>query len=255
MAIMSNYLLKLLEKDERLDGRKLDEFRSVRLETGVIEKAEGSARVIMGNTDVMVGVKMNLTQPFADTPEEGVLMTNAEFSPIAYLEFLPGPPTEDAIELARVVDRGIRESHAIDLEKLCIEPGEKVWLVHVDIEIINHDGNLIDASSLGAIAALLDAKIPKLEDDKIIREEKKEKLPVNHKPITVTVGKVLDRFIVDCTRDEEEILDSWLSVGIREDGKICSMQKGGKGSLSSSDVDKIMEIALNKSKELRKLLK
>lgn len=248
------YVLKLLEKSERIDGRKLEELRKIRVETGVIKRAEGSASVEFGKTRVIVGVKMDVVQPFPDVPEMGVLKTEAEFTPLASPEFEPGPPGEDATELARVVDRGIRESECIDLEKLCLEKGEKVWGVFVDIYIINHDGNLIDASALGAVAALKTTMIPKLEDEEIIREELVEKLPILHTPVTVTVGKVLDKYLVDPIKDEEEVLDSKLTIAVTEEGKICAMQKGGDHGLSEEDVTRMIELALKKSEEIRKLL-
>ena len=160
----TNYIFKLLEKGERIDGRKLDEFREIKVLPNAIERAEGSSRVIMGKTDVIVGIKLEIGVPFPDMPNMGTLKTGAEFSPIAHKDFEPGPPSEDATELARVVDRGIRESDCIELEKLCITEKEKAWDVYVDVHIINHDGNLIDASSLAAVSALLNARIPKLED-------------------------------------------------------------------------------------------
>jgi exosome complex component RRP42 len=252
--MQSDYMLKLLENGERLDGRKMDEFRKIKLETGIIKRAEGSARVKIGKTDVIVGIKMDLGEPFSDIPDMGVLRSGAEFAPIASEDFESGPPGEDATELARVVDRGIRESESIDLEKLCLEKGEKVWTVFVDIHIINHDGNLIDASALAAMAALKTAKIPKLEDDKIIRDKLEKKLPIEHEPVTVTVGKVSDKLIMDPTKEEEEVLDSKLSVGIREDGKICSMQKSGDVSLTVEDVEKMIDLAVKKTEEIRKFL-
>lgn len=250
--IRSMYALKLLEKNERLDGRKLDEFREIKVIPGFIERAEGSARVTFGKTDVIVGIKMEIETPFPDIPDEGTLKTNAEFAPIAHEEFIPGPPSEDATELARVVDRGIRESNCIELNKLCLTEGEKVWGIYIDIHIINHDGNLIDASSLASIIALLNTKIPKYEDNKIIRTEFIGKLPVVHKPLIVTVGKVMDKYIIDPIKDEEDILDSWLSIGVREDNIISAMQKGGKEGLFFKNIDDMISLALKKSKELRK---
>lgn len=252
--IRNTYMLKLLEKDERLDGRKLDEFRSIKVTPGVIERAEGSARVSLGKTDVIAGIKMEIETPFPDMPDEGTLKTNAEFAPIAHEDFIPGPPGEDATELARVVDRGIRESNCIELSKLCLTEGEKVWGVYIDIHIINHDGNLIDASSLASIAALLNTKIPKYEDGKIIRTEFIGKLPVVHKPLIVTIGKIMNKYIIDPTKEEEDVLDSWLSVGVRDDNIISAMQKGGKKVLTQKDVDEMVSLAVKKSKELRKHL-
>ena len=250
----ANYILKLIEKNERIDGRKLDEFRPITIEKSIIEKAEGSARVKLGKTDVIAGIKMEIEAPFPDTPNEGMLKTNAEFAPIAHPEFMPGPPSEDATELARVVDRGIRESNSIDLEKLCLVEGEKVWGVFIDIHIINHDGNLIDASALASLAALANARIPKYEDEKIIRGEYVGKLPMLHTPINITVSKILDKYVVDLNREEEDVVDAWLSVAVREDGYICAMQKGGNKGLNVKNIDEMIELASKKSKELRKLL-
>ncbi|MGE5187992.1 MAG: exosome complex protein Rrp42, partial [Betaproteobacteria bacterium] len=153
----------LLEKGKRLDDRSLTNYREIQIEQGVIEKAEGSARVLLGKTQVLVGVKVETGEPFPDTPNDGVMTVNAELVPLASPNFEPGPPDENSIELARVVDRGIRESHAIDTEKLCIEPGKKVFVVFVDVYVLNHDGNLIDASAIAAIAALLNTKMPNYE--------------------------------------------------------------------------------------------
>jgi len=174
---------------------------------------------------------------------------------LAHPEFEPGPPSEYAIELARVVDRGIRESHAIDMGKLVIEPGEKVWTVFIDIAILNHHGNLIDASALAATTALLHTKIPKVEGEEIIRGEYVDKLPLVYKPTIVTVGKYDDFLIVDPSIEEEEVIQAKLSVGTRDDDRICAMQKQGEGTLTLKEIDKILDLAIEKGEELRKLVK
>jgi exosome complex component RRP42 len=115
----------MIDEAKRVDGRELTEFREFKVEQGVIEKAEGSARVWLGNSDVLVGVKVETGEPFSDTPNEGVMTVNAELVPLASPTFEPGPTDESSIELARIVDRGIRESKAIDNQKLCIEAGKK----------------------------------------------------------------------------------------------------------------------------------
>jgi len=250
----SEYIIKLLEKDERLDGRKLDEFRKITIEKNPVERPEGSSRVKIGKTDVIVGVKMEFGEPYPDAPNVGVLRTEAEFLPLAHPDFTSGPPGEDATEVARVIDRGIRESESIDVEKLCITEGEKVWSVFVDFYPINHDGNLIDSGSLAAIVALKSTKIPNIDKDgKIDRENLKDPLIILHTPITITVGKVGDKMLVDPTFEEEEILDSKLSIAVTEEDKVVSMQKIG-GPLTDDDVDKMIDIAVKKAKELRKLI-
>lgn len=250
---MENYVIELIEKEERVDGRKLKDFRDIVIEKNVIEKAEGSASVKIGETHVIAGVKMGIGEPFADSPNEGILMVNTEFTPLASPDFESGPPGENAVELARVVDRGIRESKCIELDKLCITEGEKVWIIFVDIHIINHQGNLLDAAALASLTALLNTKIPKMEDGKIVRIADRD-LPVSHKPITVTVGKIGNSFILDPSIQEENVIEAKLTAGIREDGKICALQKQGSGGLSIEEIEKMVDLAIEKSEELRKLV-
>jgi exosome complex component RRP42 len=247
------YLESLIEAGKRIDGRRLDEFRKVEIDVGKVKTAEGSAFVKIGETQVVAGIKMELTEPYKDLPNEGVLKVNVEFSPLASPEF-GVESNEEAVELARIVDRGIRESGAIELEKICLEPGVKVWGVFIDITILNHQGNLLDASALASTAALLNTKIPKLEGEKIIRGEFERQLPVIFKPITITVCKLGNNFFVDPSYEEEEIVESKLSFGIRDDDKVCAIQKFGSKELEFKDIEIALDLALNKSKELRKLL-
>ena len=252
--ISKEYLLSLLQSGKRIDGRKLDEYRDVEIELNVSKNAEGSARVKLGNTEVIVGVKLEVGTPFPDMPDEGSIIVNAELLPLSNPEFESGPPNPQSIELARVVDRGIRESKALDFKKLCIVEGEKVWLVLIDIYSINDEGNLQDAASLAAMAALIQAKIPKYNGEKIDYKEHTGKLPLVRRPVECTVMKIGENFIVDPIKEEEVFIDSRLTVAVMEDGNICAMQKGGEKALSIEDTEKMIEIAIEKTKELRKKL-
>ena len=236
---------KYLADGKRFDGRKPEEFREIIIEIGISKKAEGSARVKIGKTEVMVGVKLDVSEPYPDSPDKGNLMTTAELTPLSSERIQLGRPGIDSIELGRVIDRGIRESKFIELEKLCIKEGEKVWNIFIDIYSINDDGNLLDAAGIGAVAALKDAYIPKY-DEKIERvvygELTKNKLPLS-KSVTfpVTVHKVGDDFLVDPTREEEDVVKSRVTIGLNKEG-IASIQKGKEGSLSVEEFDKVLDI-------------
>ncbi|MEM3086023.1 MAG: exosome complex protein Rrp42 [Halobacteria archaeon] len=238
-----------LGKKVRVDGRAPDESRPIRIETGVIRKAQGSARVYLGSTQVLVGVKLMPGTPFPDTPKSGVIISNAELVPMASPIFEPGPPNENAIELARLVDRGVRESKAIDLEKLFIEEN-KVWMLFVDVHALDDDGNLIDAACIGATAALLTAKVPRSQFG--LGED--IPLEVRHAPVAVTVADVRGHLIVDPGLDEGAVADSRLTVMTREDGALCGLQKGGTGSLSPERLEEMVRLGIEKGKERRKLL-
>jgi len=249
------YIFDLIKQDSRIDGRDLIEYRKpIKIETGVSKNAEGSAKAIIGETEVAVGIKLNVGEPYPDNPDEGTIIVSAELLPMASEEFESGPPGTQAIELARIIDRGVRESKVIDFKKLCIKKGELVWLVFIDIYPINDAGNLIDASALATIAALKEVKFPKLEKDKVkYGELTKEKLPLNKIPITCTLIKINDKILVDPNLEEEQVIDARLSIAI-SNNKINAIQKGGIEGISFEELNQMIDIAFEKEKELRKLL-
>ena len=246
-----------VETGKRLDGRSLNEYREIKIEQGLIEKAEGSARILLGKTQVLVGVKVGTGEPFPDTPNEGVMTVNAELVPLASPTFEPGPPDENSIELARIVDRGIRESKAIDTEKLVIEPGKKVFVVFVDVYVLNHDGNLIDASALAAVSALLNTKMPNYEikDGEVKIKQGYTPLPLRSRPITITIGKINDKLIVDPWLEEEQVMDARISMAINDEGNICAVQKGLSGYFTPQQIIEASKLAQEKATQLRKTLK
>lgn len=253
--IIKQHLLKTLKEKIRIDLRKFDAYRQIKVETGVVKGAEGSARVKIGNTEVVSGVKFEIGEPFPDTPDEGTIIINVELRPLSSPEFELGPPSIEAIELSRVVDRALREGEAIDFKKLCVKEGEQIWMILIDIYPINDDGNLFDAASLAALVALKDARFPKVEDNKVnYKELTNKKLELQHNPISCTVYNIGGNFIVDPTHEEEEFCDSRLTVGVLEDGSVCSLQKGGDTGLGMEELISMLELAIKKSSELRKAL-
>jgi len=249
-SIKRDFLEKLAKEGKRVDGRKFDEFRDIEIEVGVVNKAEGSARVKIGKTQVITGIKMDLGEPYPDSPDSGVMTTAAELIPMASPDFESGPPREDAIELARVVDRGIRESDIIEVDKLCVEPGEKVWIVFIDIHILDYDGNLFDAASLASLAALMTAKVPaerfELGED--------YPLPLKEPPISCTSVKFNGVTIMDPSLDEEEIAEVRLTVATDTNGDVRAMQKGLNGSFSVDEIKKVIKASVDNGKKIREQL-
>ncbi|MDH7506497.1 MAG: exosome complex protein Rrp42 [Candidatus Thermoplasmatota archaeon] len=268
-SIKREYLMKLAKNGKRVDGRALDEYRKIEIEPGIISKAEGSAKVKIGNTQVLAGVKMDIGDPYPDIPEEGIMTTAAELIPLASPDFEAGPPKEDAVELARVVDRGIRESEVIQVDKLCIEPHEKVWMIFIDIHILDHDGNLFDAASLASLTALYNTLVPierlrptleKLQEKypsikKYLEEHPKDyKLPLSDPPISCTSVKFNGVVAMDPCLDEEETAEARLTVATDKNGHIRAMQKGLNGSFTYEEVKKVIKASLDNGKKIRELL-
>lgn len=253
---MKDHILRLLEKEGiRIDRRKPLEYRPISIEKGMYKNAEGSALARLGKTKVLVGAKMEVGEPFPNSPEQGILITNAEFAPIASEEFEPGPPSYEAIELARVVDRGIREAGMIDFEELCIEEGEKVWKILLDIYILDHNGNLIDAAGLASLAALMNAKIPEYdeEEEKVNYKKREEDLEVQNYPVINTFAMVDSNLLLDPNKEEEEIADAKFSVTTTRKG-YHSLQLGKAGGMKIARVNECLDLAEKKGESIRNRL-
>ncbi|MFC2154400.1 exosome complex protein Rrp42 [Candidatus Altiarchaeota archaeon] len=249
-----DYVQNLVTEGKRADDRAFDQIRQLRIEPGYVgQKADGSAMVYLGETQVLVGISIGIGEPYPDRPKDGVLTTSTELRPMADPEFELGPPREESIELARVVDRGIRESEAVDLKKLSVDE-DKVWVVFIDIHVLNNAGNLIDAAGIAAISALLNTRMPKLEDGVIVRGEwSEDKLPLTCTPVPVTVAKIGNSLILDPSLDEEFAMDARLTVATSGD-TINAMQKGGESPLTQEEVHKVIDLAFQRGEEVRKLL-
>ena len=255
-------LIRMFKEGKRFDSRQLTELRDIEVSYNVSNKAEGSARVKIGKTEVVVGVKMAMGEPYPDSPDKGNLTVSADLLPLASPRFEMGPPDFPGIELPRLVDRIIRESHIIQLDKLVIKEGEKVWTVFIDVYPINDDGNLIDAASLGAVAALKNAKIPMLDKDGKIDYDKdaKEKLPLSKEtyPISFTFHKLGNSLVLDPTREESEACDVRVTFGVSMWNKqymINSCQKSGKTPFSQDELEEMMKVLPKKFDEISEKLK
>lgn len=263
---MSDYIMPNLQKEKiesylnegkRLDGRKSDEYRDISVETGVSKNSASAVRVKFGKTEVLAGVHLSLAVPYPDSPNEGTFMTSAELHPMASQQFDIGRPGINSIELARVIDRGIRESGFIDMKKLCIKEGEKVYQVFVDIFAINDDGNILDVAGLAALIALGQARMPiyNEEEDKIEGYSETERIPLNKEALSfsMTFHKVGNAIVADVGMEEEIISKFRLTIAMGDnegEARITAMQKGNAGTISSADMENILNLAESKWKSM-----
>jgi exosome complex component RRP42 len=232
-------LYRLAQRGCREDDRRLDEFRDIAFNISPIGTAEGSARLSLGRTDVLAGVKLQIGEPYPDKPDQGVLMTGCELKPMAHPGFESGAPSDESVEIARVVDRGIRESGMIDMGRLCIEPGKRAWLLFLDIQVLNYDGNMFDAATMAAVLALHNTTVPASRYGLV----EDFPLPVDSWPLTATIVKVRDLLLADPTLTEELIADARLTVSLDDSEDIRAMQKGLKGALTYDEVGTAIELA------------
>ena len=250
--LKKDYIENLVGQGKRADGRRFDEYRSIVLQNDYVgEKACGSCLVHLGKTKVLAGVSLDIGEPYPDKPNDGVMSTSAELRPMASPRFESGPPNDESIEIARVVDRGIRESGAIDTKKLFVED-DLVWIAFIDLHILDHCGNLIDAAGIASIAALINTRMPKYEDGKIIYGEYSGKLPITCVPIPCTTAKIGTSLLMDPELDEEYAMDARLTVATTDN--VNAMQKGGNGAFKEDEIMAAVDSAYEKGRDIRKLI-
>jgi exosome complex component RRP42 len=246
-----------LSKGKRLDGRNLDDLRPIEIEMGLIKKANGSARVRLGNSEVVAGVKVETGEPFEGLENKGALILSAEVLPTASPHIEPGPPDEETVELARVVDRGIRESEMLDLNKLVLVTGEIVYVIFVDCSVINADGNLFDATSYAAVASLMNCKLPVFEihDGKVVDTGEKQHSPITTLPVSITAVRIGDSILLDPTAEEEACMDARITITTNSDNNFAAVQKGSTGTFTLEQLKQIAASAKTKGEEVRNKIK
>lgn len=250
-------IMEYLASGKRFDSRKIEEYRDIVVEHGISDKAESTVRVKFGKTEVIAGVKMAVMTPYPDSPDAGTFMTTAELHPMASQHYEVGRPGIEAVELSRVIDRGIRESGFIDFKKLCIKEGEKVWQIFLDIIAINDDGNMLDVAGLAGIIALGNAKMPvyDAETNELKHELSDESLPLDKEALSfnMTFHKVGDSIVMDVSKEEELISDYRLSIAVGDGNgtaRITAMQKGKSGVINAADMEKILKLVEDKYKSM-----
>ncbi|KAH9312287.1 hypothetical protein KI387_027322 [Taxus chinensis] len=257
------FIQEALRLEQRIDGRRPFDFRRLSIKFG---REDGAAEVQLGQTHVMGIVTGQVLQPYRDRPNEGTLAVFTEFSPMADPAFEVGRPGEFAVELGRIIDRGLRESRAVDTESLCILAGKAVWALRVDLHILDNGGNLVDAASVAALAALLSFRRPECsvggqdgQEITIHPPEIREPLPliIHHLPIAVTFAFFGegDMVVLDPNYKEETVMGGRMTITMNVHGDVCAVQKGGGVGVSQSEIMRCFRVASMKAADITSKLK
>ncbi|KAK4276263.1 hypothetical protein QN277_019231 [Acacia crassicarpa] len=247
----------------RVDGRRPFDYRKLTIKFG---REDGSSEVQLGQTHVMAFVTAQLVQPYRDRPNEGSLSIYTEFSPMADPSYEPGRPGEFAVELGRIIDRGLRESRAVDTESLCVLSGKLVWAVRIDIHILDNGGNLVDAANIAALASLLTFRRPECslggEDGQQVvvhPPEVREPLPliVHHLPIAVTFGFFSNEniMVIDPIHLEEFVMTGRMTATLNANGDVCAVQKAGGEGISQRLIMHCLQLAHVKAGDITTKIK
>jgi exosome complex component RRP42 len=241
------FIIQGVELNIRSDGRSRLDYRHFTLETGVNVQCNGSARVKLENTDIIAGVRIDLTEPHPYYPDEGVIRVSVECSPSASSSFKGREGEDLSLQLSRVLLRSLGR-HSLDMRSLCVIPGKLVWALHIDALVMDSSGNLFDTLSIAVRAALYDTRIPKViveDDDVEVSDDVQDctRLDVTNVPIAITLTKIGSRFIVDSTLEEEQCMGVRLVVAVNQKASLCSIQMGGHGGIEPTSLTEMLQTA------------
>ncbi|KNC49476.1 exosome complex exonuclease RRP43 [Thecamonas trahens ATCC 50062] len=260
---------KFLAAAVRPDGRGLLEFRAAAVSRGVLASSTvGSALVRVGETAVMAGVKAEVGPPAAGAPSTGMLVVNAELPPLCSPDAEPGRPSDRTQVLTRHLNEVLLgNASGVALDALCIEPGVAVWVLYLDVIVLDDSGSLDDAALLAAVAALASFELPAVDvdaaDGQVYVNDGAESRAMDigtlrnvpTLPLSFTFGLLGSHLIADPTASEEVLLSA--KVGIVLDGysgNVLATVKTGKAPLSLDAIAQCVAVAQERAAALVPLL-
>ncbi|KAI9011286.1 ribosomal protein S5 domain 2-type protein [Gaertneriomyces semiglobifer] len=254
------FVLEALREGLRVDGRGPHDMRTVAITLG---PQYGHAEVRLGKTRATANISAEIVRPRANAPNEGHLIFQTDFSPMASPAFDDTRITDEEVHISRLLERALRMSHAVDTEGLCIMAGEKVWQLRVDLRILDHEGNIADCACMAAIAGLLHYKRPDVtlsgEDVIVHTSEERNPIPlgIHHIPVCVTFGFFEDgeRQVVDPTLLEEHVQSGDLTFVVNKHREVCTLTKAGGVAITVDQVLSCANIAAAKAAEITELIK
>ncbi|KAI0739500.1 ribosomal protein S5 domain 2-like protein [Daedaleopsis nitida] len=249
-----------LKQSLRLDGRVMLEIRTPVLTFG---PELGWVECAMGKTRVFAQVDGKMVKPPPERPLEGMITIHSELSPMASNEYEPGRPSDEEVTLTRMLDKVLRRSDAVDKESLCVLAGQRVWHIRLTIHILSDAGNMLDCACLAGIVALKHFRRPEVEvvGDEVTVHHPSERAPVplsmHHTPFCLTFAFFPDSStppLIDPSHLEQTLSAGLLSVALNAQRELVVVQKAGGVPLAPEDVLKIIDIAVQKARELDKLV-
>ena len=203
---MKGEKIKLIgENGLRIDGRKPDQLRPVKMEVGVLKNADGSAYVEQGNTRVLAAVygPREIHPKHLTLPDRAILRTRYHMVPYSTDERKSPAPTRREIELSKVIREALESVIFVELYPRTT--------IDVFIEVIQADAGTRTAGLMAASLALADAGIP-----------------MRDLIAAVAVGKVNGTLVLDVNQVEDEFGEADMPIAMMPSlGEIVLLQLNG----------------------------
>jgi ribonuclease PH len=220
----------------RVDGRKNNEIRNVKIQRNFVGSAEGSVLISMGNTRVICTASIEeRVPPFLKDQKKGWITAEYSMLPRAtqtrtMRESSAGRVSGRTHEIQRLIGRALRS--VVDLSGL----GERtIW---IDCDVLQADGGTRTASITGAFICLSDALRYALRNGLI------ERTPLKDYLAAISVGIVRGQPMVDLCYTEDSIAEVDMNIVMTGSGKFVEIQGTAEGlPFSKSSLDSLVQLA------------
>jgi exosome complex component RRP43 len=236
------FFARFVAEGLRPDGRGLRTPRPVAVGLHSVGAADGSALVKIGATTVLAGARLEVAVPPDDAPDRGQVVVAAELTPLCSGEWRPGRPAPEAHTLAARVSELLLSTGVLDARQLVISPGAAIWVLYLDLYVVDAAGGLLDAALLAAVAALRDARLPAVHltpEGNVERGLGPENdggggggggggrpLELAGAPVCLTCGVYKEHIVVDPDHEEEALMGARVSVVIDGSGGLLGERAG-----------------------------
>ncbi|EJD55230.1 ribosomal protein S5 domain 2-like protein [Auricularia subglabra TFB-10046 SS5] len=256
------FVLEALKQCLRVDGRALLEMRQPTFTFG---PDFGYVECSLGKTNrVIASIEAKMVRPQPDRLFEGIITIHSELSPMASSEYEGGygRPSEQEVEITRMLDKVLRRSDAIDKESLCVLAGQRVWHLRLTFHFLADAGNMLDCACLAGITALKHFRRPEVEvvGDEVTIHAPEERAPlplaIHHTPLCLTFALFDNDLppLLDPTYLEQTLCSGTMSIALNAQRELCVVQKAGGVPLEADAILKLLEIGVLKVKELDQLV-
>lgn len=228
---MKNDQIKLFQDGKRIDGRAIDELRPIKIEAGVLHRADGSCYLEWGGNKIMAAVYGPREAVPRHTQNQLRAIVNARYNMAAFSvedRKRPGPDRRSR-EISKVTSEA--------LEKILLLEKFPRAAIDVNIEVLNAEAGTRCAGLTAAGVALADAGIP-----------------MKDIPVACAAGKIEGQLVLDLGKEEDNYGDADLPVAISpRTGEILLLQMDGH--LTLDEFDKALDMAINGCRKVSELQK
>ena len=234
----------------RSDNRAINEYRQLSIKH-LTSSYNSPIEVRLGNTQIFSQINAKLVQPRTERPSEGIISFQVDthhLKPNADFTSTNEALNEFRISISNILEKCLKESHALDTNILCVIPGKLVWKVILDISVIKNDGNIFDTAIIAALSSWLTYKIPffRIKEGELYYDSFIN-LTTIHMPVCVTNGIFLKKnkneeimFVLDPTFEEESVMSGSVSICANIFGAISYMHMNTEVQVGLDDIEELM---------------